>query len=106
MGFRKDNIQAQSIYNLNDYLKKGTIFPIYFFCGNDFFTLDQAVKALVKKVEPEISSEFDKETITAKRKELIVPVIDIASAFPFGTGKKLLIVKNVENYNEIGRAHV
>ncbi len=96
MAYNRNQIQATSIYNLKGYLKKDNIRPIYFFFGSDHFTIDQAVKTVVKMVEPEISSEFDKETITVKKKDSLIPIMDIASAFPFGSGKKLLIVKNFE----------
>jgi len=100
MVYKKDKIQVPSIYNLREYLKKDKILPIYFFFGSDHFTIDQAVKAVSKIVESEISSEFDKETITVKKKDSLVPVLDIASAFPFGSGKKLLIVKNFELFSD------
>jgi len=100
MAYKRETIQAESIYNLRNYIKQGKIFPIYFFFGSDRFTIDQAVKAVEKLVQPDISSDFDKEIITAKKKDSLVPAIDIASAFPFGSGKKLLIVKNFELFTD------
>ena len=96
----QQNLQAQSIYNLSGVLNLDNIFPIYFFFGEDLFTIDQAVKEVIKTCEPLIDSDFDKETISVEKKQSVGGLLDIASAFPFGADKKLLIVKNFENFSD------
>ena len=38
----KQNSQTESIYSIFPYLKKDSLLPIYFFYGDDFFTIDNA----------------------------------------------------------------
>jgi DNA polymerase-3 subunit delta len=96
----KQNSQTESIYSIFPYLKKDSLLPIYFFYGDDFFTIDNAVKAVRKAVEPLLESDFDFESIRIEKKESIHHILDIASAFPFGGSKKLIIVKNFEKISE------
>ncbi len=46
-----------------------------------------------------LTSDFDYETISAEKKANLSDLIDLAYTFPFGSDKKLLIVKNFENFN-------
>ena len=96
MAKAKSNIP--SIYDIAPYLKEEKLLPIYFFIGSDGFTIDAAVQAVTKAVDPLLSSDFDKETINPEKNQNISGLIDIASAFPFGSGKKLIIVKNFETW--------
>jgi DNA polymerase-3 subunit delta len=89
-----------SIYTCISDLSGGTLLPIYFFFGEDSFTITSAVKAIEKKAAPLLTTDFDKETISAEKKANITSLIDLAYAFPFGSEKKLLIVKNFENYSD------
>ena len=86
-----------SIYSLISDLPKSDLKPIYFFFGEDNFTINNALKLIEIKASEYISSDFDKEVIDAEKKDSISNVIDLALTFPFGSGKKLLIVKNFEN---------
>ncbi len=92
--------QAPSIYTFISELSSDKLLPIYFFFGKDSFTISSVVKAIEKKVAPLLTTDFDKETITAEKKASITSLIDLAYAFPFGSQKKLVIVKNFENYND------
>jgi DNA polymerase-3 subunit delta len=47
-----------------------------------------------------IESDFDRVVIDASREMNVAQIIDTASAFPFGGGKKLLIVRNFEKISE------
>lgn len=95
----KFNSNIASIYTLVSELKSAELKSIYFLFGEDHFTINNAIKNISKKVEPLLASDFDIETITADKKANISDIIDLAYTFPFGSNKKLLIVKNFENFN-------
>ncbi len=88
-----------SIYSLVSDLKSADLKPVYFLFGEDHFTISSSIKVIIKKVEPLLTSDFDIETICADKKSNISDLIDLAYTFPFGSKKKLIIVKNFENYN-------
>lgn len=89
-----------SIYNISDNLKPGKMLPVYFLCGEDEFTIDSAVQSIEKAVQPMLSSDFDKEVIQCDKSQNLAQLLDLAFAFPFGGGKKLLIVKNFEKLSD------
>ncbi|MCB9248978.1 MAG: DNA polymerase III subunit delta [Ignavibacteriales bacterium] len=91
-------IKAPSIYSLIDELGSSELKPIYFLFGEDHFTINAAIKAIEQKVSKFITSDFDKETIDINKKDTPTNLIDLAYTFPFGSEKKLLVVKNFENY--------
>ncbi len=91
--------QVPSIYSLLTDLSKLEIKPIYFLFGEDHFLINIAIKSIEKEASRFISSDFDREVITADKKESIINLIDLAYTFPFGTNKKILVVKSFENYN-------
>ena len=91
----KDNIE--SIYNIPNYLKEDKLLPIYFLYGEDGYTINKTIKDISKKVDPLVSVDFDRETVTLGKESSISQVIDLASAFPFGEGKKFIIAKGLEN---------
>ncbi len=85
-----------TIYELPQYLKADKLKPVYCLCGEDLFELESARKKIEKAIEPLVESDFDKETINAGKTTEPYQITDLASAFPFGAGKKLIIVKNFE----------
>ena len=87
--------KAPSILDVLSELKKGHIKAVYYFFGEDYFLLQTAVKAVEKAVAPFISSDFDKETFYGDNKNL-TDVLSFASAFPFGSEKKLILFKEFE----------
>lgn len=91
----KSKNPAQSIYNISNYLKKDTFLPIYFFFGEDQYSIDSAVRLVEEKLAPLIGSELDREVISGKDRS-IIEIIDAASAFPYGGGKKVIVVKEFE----------
>ena len=93
------NSNIASIYSLISELKTEKLKTVYFLFGEDHFTINSAIKSITKIVEPFLTSDFDYETISADKKANISDLIDLAYTFPFGSEKKLLIVKNFENYN-------
>ncbi len=100
MAYRKGEIGSISIYSLKEYIKPDKLQPVYFFYGVDTFAIENGVKEIEKVAAPFLMSDFDKEIISAEKKQKISEIIDLAYAFPFGNGKKLMIVKNFENISD------
>lgn len=90
----------ESIYNINKYLKKETLLPIYFLFGEDDFTISNAVLLIKRNLSEFVLNEFDFENIELQKGDDIGKIIDLAYAFPFGGGKKLLVIKNFEQLSE------
>lgn len=91
----KSKVPVQSVFTLSKFLKKETLLPIYFFFGEDTYSIENAVRAVETVVQPLLSSDFDKEVISGKDRT-ISEVIDLASAFPFGSEKKMIILKDFD----------
>ncbi len=94
----KSRLKAPSILNASKDISSGKILPVYFFFGEDTYSLDKILKLIEKSVEPFITSDFDKEVIYADDKNL-PDIISIASSFPFGSEKKYVLVKEFEKIN-------
>jgi len=90
---KAEKIKFNSIYSLDKSFKDKMIFPIYYFIGEDKFTIDIIIKEIEQILKPQIVSEFNKEVINFDKGITLQEVIDNAYSFPFGGGKKLLIVK-------------
>lgn len=88
------------ITEISKYLSKERLLPVYFLCGEDQYTIDLIVETIQKTVAPLVLSDFDKEIINAEKSQSLTQVLDLAFSFPFGGGKKLLIVKNFEKFND------
>ena len=86
-----------SINEVSKYLTKGKILPIYFLIGEDDYSIDNTIEEIRKSVEPLVLSEFDKEFISLDKNSNLSQILDLAFSFPFGGGKKLLVIKNFEN---------
>lgn len=95
----KFNTNVSSVYSLVSELKSAELKPVYFLFGEDYFTINSAIRAISNIAEPFLLSDFDRETISAGKKSSLTDIIDLAYTFPFGSEKKLLIVKNFENFN-------
>lgn len=92
--------KAPSIYTLANFLKEDNFLPIYFFFGEDQYTIDSAVKTVEKALEPKVLSEFDREVVNPEKNQKMSELIDLVSSFPFGGGKKLVSVKNFEKFSD------
>ena len=92
--------QIESIYNLPRYLNDNSLLPIYFLYGEDSFTINNAVKSIEKKIAPLVESDFDFETLTISKDSSVAQFVDLAYSFPFGAGKKLIVVKGLEAIKE------
>lgn len=91
--------KVPSVYSMVSELSKAELKSIYFLFGEDHFTINGAIKVIEEKAQPFITTDFDKEIISADKKDSISGLIDLAYTFPFGSEKKLLILKNFENYS-------
>ncbi len=101
---QKTKPKIESIYNLPKFLKEDSLLPIYFLFGEDTFTISNAVKAIEKKIVPFVASDFDRETITVTKEAketALSQIIDMAYSFPFGDGKKLIVVKGFEEIKDV-----
>ncbi|MGE5496713.1 MAG: DNA polymerase III subunit delta, partial [Syntrophothermus sp.] len=92
----KDKRTAPNISTLQKFLKKDTLLPVYFFFGEDHYSIEAALRAIEDLVRPMLDSEFDREVISGKDKT-ITEVLDMASSFPFGSGKRLIIFKDFDS---------
>lgn len=84
-----------SVFDISKDIKTNGLKPIYYIFGEDTFSFDYAKEVLDKVVTPKLASEFDKETFYGSKTNY-TDIISAASTFPFGDGKKFLIVKNAE----------
>ncbi|MEI7811633.1 MAG: DNA polymerase III subunit delta [Ignavibacteria bacterium] len=91
----KNKVPVPSIFTISKYLKKETLLPVYFFYGDDSYSIENACKAVEAAASAVILSDFDKEFING-RDHTVIEVIDLASAFPFGSEKKLIVLKDFD----------
>ncbi len=75
-------------------LKKDNFLPVYYFFGEDSFSISNAVSLIQNTIQPFITSDFDKETFYGDSANLI-EVLNFASAFPFGSEKKIITFKRI-----------
>jgi len=91
--------KALSILDVVGKVDKDNLLPIYYFFGEDYYLLQSALSTIENAAAPLISSEFDRETFYGDDKNLS-DVLEFASAFPFGSEKKLLIFKQFEKVRD------
>lgn len=96
----KNKVDVETIYNISNYLKDDKFLPIYFLYGEDDYTISKTVKQIAEKVDPFVTVDFDRETISMKKKASVSQVVDLASSFPFGDGKKFIVVRGFENCDD------
>ena len=76
-----------------------SLLPVYFFFGVDSYDIENCLKLLEKKIAPLIDSEFDREIFYGEDKNML-DIINFASAFPFGSGKKFVLLKDFEKIKD------
>lgn len=91
--------KAPSILEALTGIKKRKFKPVYYFFGEDSYSLDSALHILEENFKPLLSSDFDKETIYSEDRS-INDILGLAAAFPFGSEKKLIIVKEAEKIRD------
>lgn len=88
---KNNNIPISEVVN---YLKEDSFLPVYFLCGTDSHAIDSAMHLIKDRTASQIESDFDIDIIDCEKGTNASSVVDTALAFPFGSGKKLVIVKN------------
>jgi DNA polymerase-3 subunit delta len=91
--------KAPSILEAIAEIKKRKFKPVYYFFGEDSYNLTFALHTLEEVFTPLLLSEFDKETIYSDDKS-ITDILGLATSFPFGSEKKLIIVKEAEKIKD------
>jgi len=87
--------KAPAILEVEKQLKQKKILPVYYFFGEDSYSIEVTLELLEKNILPFIASDFDKETLYGE-KQTFANIIGLASTFPFGSEKKLIIFKQAE----------
>lgn len=95
----KSRTAVPSILDAVKEIKKGKLKPLYYFSGDDSFGIDAAFKLLEQKTAPLLTSDFDKEIFYSDGKTLN-DILNSASAFPFGSSKKFIVVKESEKIKD------
>ncbi len=95
----KNKLGIPSVLEISKKINKNNLLPVYYFFGEDSYSLNIGLKAVEKAVQPFITSDFDKETFYGENKTL-PEVLDFAYAFPFGSEKKFIIFKEFEKVKD------
>jgi len=80
--------KAPSILDAIKEIKKRKFKPVYYYFGEDSYNLSFALHTLEEAFKPLLLSEFDEETIYSEDRSISV-ILGLATAFPFGSEKKL-----------------
>jgi DNA polymerase III subunit delta len=91
--------KAPAIQDIEKQLKQKKILPVYYLFGEDSYSVEIIFDAIEKAVQPFITSDFDKEVLYGENQSF-TNIIGLASTFPFGSEKKLIIVKQAEKLKE------
>ena len=89
-----------SINELIRELNKKNLLPVYFICGEDNYNINYSVELIINTAKQFVKSDFDIEIIDADRGQNFSQIIDMALAFPFGGGKKIIVVKNFDKLSD------
>jgi len=87
--------KAPSIQEIEKQLKQKKILPVYYLFGEDSYSIETTFKEIEKTVAPFITSDFDKENYYGEN-QTISSIVGLASTFPFGSDKKLIVLKQAE----------
>jgi DNA polymerase-3 subunit delta len=91
--------KAPSIQEIEKQLKQRKILPVYYLFGEDSYSVETTFKEIEKAVTPFITSDFDKEVFYGEN-QTFANIVGFASTFPFGSEKKLIIVKQAEKLKD------
>ena len=91
--------KAPSILEAVAEIKKRKFKPVYYFFGEDSYNLSFTLHTLEETFKPLLLSEFDEETIYSENRS-ISDILGLATAFPFGSEKKLIIVREAEKIKD------
>jgi len=90
---------APSVLDVVKDIKKRKFLPLYYLFGDDSYSLSITVKAIEDAINPLIFSDFDKDVCYSDDRTL-QDVINIARAYPFGSEKKLIVLKEAEKIKD------
>jgi DNA polymerase-3 subunit delta len=88
-------IKAPFVLEIEKQLKQKKILPVYYIFGEDTYSIDTTSEAIQKYIQPFITSDFDKEIFYGENQNFI-NIIGLASTFPFGSEKRLIVFKQAE----------
>lgn len=91
--------KAPSILEVIPEIKKRKFKPVYYFFGEDSYNLATTLHLLESSFQPLLQSDFDKETIYSEDRS-IIDILGLATSFPFGSEKKLILVKEAEKIRD------
>ncbi len=91
--------KAPAIQDIEKQLKQRRILPVYYLFGEDSYSVEITFEEIEKAIQPFITSDFDKEVLYGENQSF-ANIIGLASTFPFGYEKKLIIVKQAEKLND------
>ena len=91
--------KAPSILEVLPEIKKKKFKPLYYFIGEDSYNLSTTLSTLESSFTPMLQSDFDKEIIYSEDKT-VGDILGHASSFPFGSERKLIIVKEAEKLKD------
>ena len=91
--------KATSILDAVAEIKKRKFKPVYYFFGEDSYNLSYALYSLEESFKLILASDFDKETLYSEDKS-INEILGLATSFPFGSEKKLIIIKEAEKIRD------
>jgi len=91
--------KAPSILEAVAEIKRRKFKPVYYFFGEDSYNLSSTLHTLEETFKPLLLSEFDKETIYSEDRS-ITDILGLATSFPFGSEKKLIIIKEAEKIKD------
>ena len=97
----KSKVNIPSILEAPKSFSKDNFLPVYFFCGNDYYSIDAVVRELESAISPFIGSDFDKEIIYGDDKVNLPQLLSMASSFPFGSEKKFILFKEFDKVKDI-----
>ena len=97
----KSKVNIPSILEAPKTFIKDKFLPVYFFCGNDYYSVDAVIRELESAISPFIGSDFDKEIIYGDDKVNLSQLLSMASSFPFGSEKKFILFKEFDKVKDI-----
>jgi len=95
----KSKITVPPISDAVKSLRSKKFLPVYFLFGEDEFGIENALKTVEETIFPLITSDFDKEIIYGEDNDA-TSLINIVSAFPFGSEKKLVVLKEFDKLKD------
>lgn len=81
-------------------IKSKAFSPVYFFCGEEEFFIDQLVHAIESNVLTETEKAFNQTTIYGKDASAQI-VIETCRRLPMMSDKQLVIIKEAQSFKEI-----